>query len=203
MDERGMDSGASGVFPPTRPALADLARFGATLAGGAQRARLLVNGVAGPLSERQRALALDLLRDLEQMCDQAGVGASQERIEAETFELGTMAADVIGSFRFVAHRKQLALTLTGASGHTQCVADPVVVREALKDAVGAAVAATPSGARVAVEIARSADRLAVDISAPGWDPRLPPAPPAGAGAALSVLRTASGARLVLSVPAAL
>ncbi len=201
-DERGSDSGAAGLFPTGRPALTDLARFAATLAGGAQRARLLVNGVAGPLSERQRALALDLLRDLEQLCDAAGVGGLNQRVEAETFELGTMAADVIGSFRFVAHRKQLALTLTGASGHTQCTADPLVVREAMLEAVGAAVAAAPSGARVSVEIARSADRLAVDISAPGWDPRLPPAPPAGSGAALSVLRTASGARLVLSVPAA-
>lgn len=201
-DERGSDSSA-GTWAATRPAGADLARFAATLAGGAQRARLLLNGVAGPLSDRQRTLAMDLLRDLELLCEAAGVGGTPVKLEAERFELGPMAADVIGSFRFVAHRKQLAVTLTGAGGHSQCLADPGVVRTALVEAIGAAIAAAPSGARVAVEVARSADRLAVDISAPGWDPRLPPAPPAGSGAALSVLRTASGARLVLSVPAAL
>jgi signal transduction histidine kinase len=125
------------------------------------------------------------------------------KIEPEVFSLGAVTLDVVGAFRFIAHRKQLALTLTGASGHTDCLADPTIVRSTLTDAIGAAVQAAPSGARVSVEIARSADRLAIDVSAPGWDPRLPPAPPAGSGAALSVLRTASGARLVLSVPAAL
>lgn len=180
----------------------DIVRMASTLAGGAQRARLLVNGVAGPLSERQRALAMDLLRDLEELCDAAGAAREAEMVQPETFDLGSMCADVVGSFRFVAHRKQLAITLLGSNGHTTCTADPDVVRQALLDGIGAALQAAAPGTRVSVEIVRSADRLAVDVSAPGWSPRLPPAPPAGSGAALSVLRTASGARLVLSVAAA-
>lgn len=181
----------------------DTARIAGTLAAAAQRVRLLVNGVAGPLTERQRSLANDLLKDLEQLCDVAGAASANVRIEPEAFSFGTLAADVVGSYRFIAHRKQLALTLAGGIGPTEAVADVGVVRGVLAEAIGAAVSAAPSGSRVSVEIARSADRLAADISAPGWDPRLPPAPPVGSGAAVSVLRTATGARLVLSVPAAL
>lgn len=200
-DDRGVEASVSS-WPAARPTL-ELSRLAATLAGGAQRARLLVNGVAGPLTERQRSLAMDILRDLEQLCEAAGAATANMKIEPEVFSLGQVTLDVVGAFRFIAHRKQLALTLTGANGHTDCLADLGIVRATLTDAINAAVTAAPSGARVSVEIARSADRLAVDVSAPGWDPRLPPAPPAGSGAALSVLRTASGARLVLSVPAAL
>jgi signal transduction histidine kinase len=122
--------------------------------------------------------------------------------EPEVFSLTALLADVVGAFRFAAHRKQLALTLLGAHGAIDCLADMNVVRSTLVDAIGAAVTAAPAGARVSVEMARSSDRVAVDVGAPGWDPRLPPAPPAGSGVAVSVLRTASGARLVLSVPAA-
>jgi signal transduction histidine kinase len=180
----------------------ELSRLTATLANAAQRARLLVNGVAGPLTDRQRALASDVLRDVEQLCDAAGAASAHLRVEPEVFSLATLVADVVGTFRFVAHRKQLALTLLGAHGVVDCFADTGIVRTILVDAIGAAVTAAPSGARVSVEMARSGDRIAVDIGAPGWDPRLPPAPPAGSGAALSVLRTAGGARLVVSVPAA-
>lgn len=180
----------------------EMSRLNATLANAAQRARLLVNGVAGPLSERQRALASDILRDVEMLCDAAGAASAHLRVEPETFSLASVVADVVGSFRFVAHRKQLALTLLGAHGATECLADLTVVRSALIQAISAAVSATPAGARVSVEVSRSADRLAVDVSAPGWDPRLPPSPPTGSGAAVSVMRTAAGARLVLSVPAA-
>lgn len=201
-DERGVESAGNDWLSPRTNAI-DLSRLAATLSGSAQRARLLVNGVAGPLTDRQRALALDLLRDLEQLCDAAGAASAHLKVEPEAFSLGTLVSDVVGSFRFVAHRKQLALTLTGSQGVTDCLADRNVVRHTLTEAIGAAVTAAPSGSRVAVELARSADRLAIDVSAPGWDPRLPPAPPAGSGAALSVLRTASGARLVLSVPTAL
>lgn len=199
-EDRGAEAEASWVG--TRGRGADLSRFASSLAGGAQRARLLVNGVAGPLSERQRALAMDILHDLEQLYEQAGSATRAQLVQPEPFDLGAMCADVVGAYRFVAHRKQLAVTLLGSNGHCICVADADVVREALSDAVGAALMAAAPGIRVSVELTRSADRLAVDVSAPGWNPRLPPAPPAGSGAALSVLRTASGARLVLSVPAA-
>lgn len=199
-EERKTETGAFGRWGNHRGG-GEMTRIASLVAGGAQRARLLVSGVAGPLSDRQKMLAMDLLRDLEQLCDATGNGDAQ--VEPQAFDLGAVAGDVVGAFRFVAHRKQLALTLTGASLHAECLADPEVVRTALIEAVGAAVTAAPVGSRVAVEIARSADRLAVDVSAPGWEPQLPPAPPPGSGAALSVLRTASGARLVLSVPAAL
>lgn len=199
-EDRGAEAEAS--WGGARGRAVELSRFASALAGGAQRARLLVNGVAGPLSERQRALAMDILHDLEELYDQAGSATRALSVQTEPFDLGGMCADVVGAFRFVAHRKQLAVTLLGSSGHCICVADPNVVRECLTEAIGAALHAAAPGVRVAVEITRSTDRLAVDVSAPGWNPRLPPAPPAGAGAALSVLRTASGARLVLSVPAA-
>lgn len=201
-DDQGIET-STGTFPAPRTRSLELSRLAGTLAAAAQRARLLVNGVAGPLTERQRSLAADVLRDLEQLCESAGAASAGQAVETEAFSLGALALDAVGAFRFIAHRKQLALTLTGASGRTDCLADRTVVREALIESVAAAVAAAPSGARVSVEIARSADRLAIDISAPGWDPPLPPAPPAGSGAAMSVLRTASGSRLVLSVPAAL
>ncbi len=196
-----MDVSAS-AWPSVRPNGVELSRLTATLANTAQRARLLVNGVAGPLTDRQRALALDILRDVEQLTDAAGAASAHLRVEPEVFSLTSLVADVVGAFRFAAHRKQLALTLLGAHGGIDCLADMNVVRSTLVDAIGAAVTAAPAGARVSVEMARSSDRVAVDVGAPGWDPRLPPAPPAGSGAAVSVLRTASGARLVLSVPAA-
>lgn len=199
-DDRGSE--AANVWSAAKPSGVELSRLAGSLASAAQRARLLVNGVAGPLTDRQRSLANDILRELDGLCEAAGAATANLKIDTQTFSLGGIAADVVGSFRFIAHRKQLALTLTGSNAHTDCTADAGIVRSALVEAVGAAVTAAPSGARVSIEIARSADRLAVDISAPGWDPRLPPAPPAGSGAALSVLRTASGARLVLSVPAA-
>ena len=198
-DEGGTESGGAG-WPPPRPAF-DVMRLSTMLAGGAQRARILVSGGAGPLTDRQRSLALDLLRDLEQLCDAAGLASRPSRIEPETFDLSTLVSDVIGSLRFVAHRKHLALTLIAGAGPSQCHADPEVVRSTLTQALGSALAACPSGARVNVELARSADRIAIDVSGPGWDPRLPPAPPPGSGAAVSVLRTSSGSRLVLSVPA--
>lgn len=179
----------------------DLVRLSALLAGGAQRARLLVNGVAGPLSERQRLLAMDILRDLERLCDEAQAARASVSAQPERFELAALAKEVLEAFRFMANRKQLILTLGGIKGHSLCLAARGVVRQTLVDALGAALQAASSGGRVLVEIVRSADRLALDISAPGWDPRLPPAPAPGSGAALSVLRTASGARLVLSVPA--
>ena len=198
MSEDRSVEGTGAAWVPQRPTI-DLPRLSSTLAAGAQRARLLVSGVAGPLSDRQRSLALDLLRDLEQLCDAAGLAARPTRIEPETIELAPLVADVIGSLRFVAHRRHLLVALLGGSLPTHCHADPEVVRATLSDALGAALLAAPGGGRVTVEIARSADRLAVDVSAPGWDPRLPPAPPSGSGIAVSVLRTASGARLVLSV----
>lgn len=200
-EERGVE--AEAFWMGARARGGDMSRFASALAGGAQRARLLVNGVAGPLSERQRALAMDILRDLEQLCDEAGSASQSVAVNPEPFDLGALCADVVGAWRFVAHRKQLALTLLGSSGHCICIADSSVVRDTLTESIGTALAAAAPGIRVAVEITRSADRLAVDISAPGWNPRLPAPPPAGSGAALSVLRTASGARLVLSVPAAL
>lgn len=201
-DDRGSEATAA-LFINARPGGLELSRLSSTLSAGAQRARLLVSGVAGPLSDRQRALALDLLRDLEQLCDAAGAAAASLKVEPRPFDLATQLRDVVGSFRFLANRRQLTMTLTGVHQAAECVADPDVVRTTLIDGIGLAVSAAPSGGRVLVELARSADRLAVDISAPGWDPRLPPAPAAGSGAALSVLRTASGARLVLSVPSAI
>ncbi len=200
-EERGAEAGLAG-WSMGKASGMELSRLTATLASAAQRARLLVNGVAGPLTERQRALAGDILRDVEQLCDAAGAASARLRVEPEIFSLSSVAADVVSAFRFVAHRKQLALTLLGAHTTSECLADAEVVRTTLVDAIGTAVNAALPGSRVSVEIARSADRLVVDISAPGWDPRLPPAPPAGSGCALSVLRTAGGARLVLSVPSA-
>jgi len=201
-DERsiGLGIGAGAAWPSRRAV--DSATLQSLLAGGAQRARLLLSGGAGPLNDRQRLLTTDLLRDLERLCEATGAAMGPPG-DPEVFDIGAAAADVVGALRFMAHRKQLALTLTGAGGRCEGVAVHDVVHSALLDIIGAAVAAAPGGSRVAVELARSADRIAVDVSAPGWEPHLPPPPPPGSGVALSVLRTASGARLVLSVPAAL
>ena len=180
----------------------ELARIVATLAGTSQRTRLLVNGVAGPLTERQRALALDILRDLEILADAAGAAVAAIEVDSKVFALGPLVNDVVGAYRFIAHRKQLALTLIGGRNESECNADPNILRAVLNEAIGHATNACPTGGKVSVEVCRSSDRMAVDISAPGWDPRLPPAPAAGSGLAVSVLRTASGARLVVSMPAA-
>src|SRR5690606_26479228 len=114
---------------------------------------------------------MDILRDLERLCDAAHAAQASMSVEPQKFDLCELAAEVTGAFRFMAHRKQLALTLSGANGHSACFAAREVVRTALIDAVGAAVQAAPSGGRVSIELVRSADRLAVDVSAPGWDPR--------------------------------
>jgi signal transduction histidine kinase len=186
----------------TNPGIApglDGARRAAALAGALQRARLLASGIAGPVTDRQRSLLTELVRDLELLGDAEG---SARRIEVETFALDGAVCDVVGRLRFAAHRKRLTVSFFHGREPSLCVADPSVVRTLLADALGAAVALAPSGGKVFVELARSADRLVCDVSAPGWEPRLPPVPPAGSGAALSVLRGTGGARLVLSVPAA-
>jgi len=197
-DDRGVEvsSGSAGGWG--RPG-GDLSRFCTTLAGGAQRARLLLSGVAGPLTDRQRALTADLLRDLEQLTDVAGLSGLPPRVEPQPFDLAPLVGEVTGSQRFVARRRQLILMLIGHTQPAPAFADPAVVRVALAEALGAAMASAPSGGRLVVELIRAPDRHAVDISATSWEPRLPPAPPSGSGVVLSVLRTAAGARLVLSV----
>lgn len=172
------------------------------LAAAQQRARLLVNGVAGPLSERQRALALDLLHDLEFIHTHFQGQYTPEPVERSVFVLGEMAKEVVSAYRFVARRKQLAITLLGHNAHTMVNASRAETERNLHQAVKAAVEAAAPGTRVGVEISRSMDRFALDVSTTGWNPRLPPAPPAGSGLAISILRTASGARLVLSAEAA-
>jgi signal transduction histidine kinase len=193
-DERSTDTTGPG-------GLLDAPGRMAALAGALQRARLLSSGIAGPVSERQRTLLAELVRELEQVTD--GDGAGVRRIEVETFALDGAVSEVVARLRFVAHRKRLTVSFFHGKEPSMCVADPSIVRSLLDDALGSAVALAPSGGKVFVELARSADRLVCDVSAPGWEPRLPPMPPAGSGAALSVLRGTGGARLVLSVPAAL
>jgi signal transduction histidine kinase len=136
-DERGLEVSA-GNWSSTRTGGVELSRLTATLAGGAQRARLLVNGVAGPLSDRQRSLAMDILRDLEQLCEVAGAASAALKVDPEVFSLSALVTEVVGAFRFVAHRKQLALTLLGTTAHADCLADVSIVRSTLTDAIGAA-----------------------------------------------------------------
>ncbi|MFM2153119.1 MAG: hypothetical protein RL199_1554 [Pseudomonadota bacterium] len=194
-DERSTDTSA-GPAP-----VLDGPKRTAALTGALQRARLVLSGIAGPLSERQRTLLVELVHELERVTE--GEGAGARRIEVETFALDQAVSEVVARLRFVTHRRRLTVSFFHGREPALCVADAAVVRSLLTDALGAAVALAPSGGKVFVELARSADRLVCDLSAPGWEPRLPPVPPAGSGAALSVLRGTGGARLVLSVPAAL
>ena len=171
-----------------------------TLASAAQRARLLVNGVAGPLSVRQRALAEDILRDIEHVHERVAAECRPVAPEPETFRLGDLVRDACNTVQFIAHRKRLTLDPMGLAAG-DCVADFGIVQAYLKEALKAAANAAVEGSRIYVEVARCSDRLVVDISAPDWDPRLPPSPAAGSGVACLLLTTASGRRLLISVPA--
>lgn len=177
------------------------------LAGAAQRARLLVNGTAGLLTERQRVLAMDLLRELEQLCD-AIAEAAPPPVEVSAFEVSALCVEAVNRQRFAANRKQIAVRVLGApcprEGTTtmHAEADREVVLQALTEGIGAAIGAAAPEAHLYAEITRAADRVALDVTLAGWNPHLPPPPPKGAQLAISVLRTAQGARLVMSMPMA-
>ena len=130
--------------------------------------------------------------------------AFEKPVEAPVvFDFIAAVLDVVYRFRFMANRKKLALTHAGALGSHPCLAARFVLHDTLIDIMEAAIDAAPEGSRVAVEVSRTADRIAADISVPGWEPRLPPPPPSGSNLCLSILRTASGARLVVTAPLAL
>jgi hypothetical protein len=207
LDERG-PAGSSGTgttvgrpggLPQTPPL--DLTRLASLLADATTRARLVAGGALGPLNERQRAASLELLRCLVHLDGLVARSAVPHRVEARPFDLGRLTVEVAGTLRFLAHRRQVTLSCVGVgSGHVGR-SDPVVVGHHLTEALRAAIAASPVGGRVLVELARTSGRLTLDLSSPGWEPALPAAAPAGSGLASSVLRTAAGSRLVLSMEA--
>lgn len=67
-----MEEEKTDVPTPVTGATFDRALFEALLAAGEQRARLLAHGVAGPLTERQRLPAMDVVDDLEQALEVLG-----------------------------------------------------------------------------------------------------------------------------------
>lgn len=171
----------------------------AILAGAAQRTRLLVNGVAGNLTDRQRALSMDILKDIEALTDLVENEFIVPKPVLSEFDAGQVCADLIGEMRFAAHARQLAITLLGSNANNRFVyADLEAFKKLFRDGVRGAVSGANSGTRVSVELVRSADRIAIDVSAPGWNPQLPIAVK-DSNISISVLRMASGSRLVLSM----
>ncbi len=201
LDDRGPESRSKATDGGLRPAPLDLLRLSGLVGDASHRVRALASGSLGALNERQKAAMIELLRLIVHVEELTSRSALPHRIEPEPFDLGTLAADVAGSLRFVAHRRHVTVVVSGQGLPAGCRADPAVARHLLAEALASAIALTPSGSRVHVDLARSGDRLTLDLSAPGWEPALPPAPPHGCGVASSVLRTAAGSRLVFSVPA--
>ena len=199
LDDRGSEPRTTAVDGLPRPAPLDLLRLSGLVADASHRVRTLAAGSLGTLNERQKAATVELLRLIVHIEELTSKSALPHRIEQQQFDLGALAADVAGSLRFVAHRRHVAVVLTGQNTATACRADPAVLRHLLAEALASAIGLTPGGSRVHLDLARSGDRLTLDLSAPGWEPSLPPAPPHGCGLASSVLRTAAGSRLVLSV----
>lgn len=172
------------------------------LTATAQRLKLLNNGVAGPLTDRQRTLSKDIESSVLELLQKAKDQVGEISNELSTFDLGRLVLDIAQRYSFLANARQISISVTGAHSGVCVRAVKPVSERVIANSLDNAVRMAPSGGRVLVELCRSAERMAIDISAAGWSPVMPPSPSDGSGAALSCLRTASGARLVISFPVA-
>ena len=156
-------------------------------------ARRLLSGEEGQLAPRPRAAVVGLVALLD-------VRAPGDRpVETnDEFDLAELARDLALEQRFAARARRLVLEVRGGAAPVRC--DPKAARGTLGASLAAAMRGAPEGARVLVEIRRQGRQVEAELSAPGWEPGAAPA--AAQSTACRLLRTASGARLLITLPAA-
>jgi hypothetical protein len=121
-------------------------------------------------------------------------------LDPAPIDLRELAEDVRSRMWFAIRRRKQCITITG---NATALADYSAALACLTEIVWQASCAAMDGAHVRIEIADVAGRCAVDVVAAGWDPQMPQIPPVTSpGCFASILRTASGARVIVTMPRA-
>lgn len=171
-----------------------------------QKLRFLIAGATGQLTKQQIPLAKDILKDVEALKSAIGKRKASElaSVSSSRFDLSESVKFVVSRIRFRAKARGVSVITLGGSSSLWVCANQEIFEGMLLDALTKAIDATAPKSQVHIELTRSADRLAVDVLARDWKPAVRDmfAPiPKGASLAASILRTATGSRFVISMPA--
>jgi hypothetical protein len=122
-------------------------------------------------------------------------------VQPEVFSLSDLVKEIEEKYRFKAHGQKLALAVLGASEEHNGLADFDALSLILDEAVAAAIANASANSLISVELVSYFGQIRIEISAPGWNPKLPSAIPDGSGIAATIKNnySSSGSRLVLAV----
>jgi len=129
-------------------------------------AELLLEGLAGPLTEQQRDF-LERLRTsahhLQQMVDEiltfARLDAHREEVIPRATHLGPLAAEAAQVIAPLAGAKGLAFVQEVSAPDTELETDPAKVRQILLNLLSNAVKFTPEGGRVRLAAGREGERV--------------------------------------------
>lgn len=145
-----------------------------------QYATILLDGIVGPLNERQQEAAAAVVRNSEQLgamvkdlVDSARTQSGKVAVSPRPVDLGDLVDEAVSSFRPAADGKGIKLAAQVAPGQPPALADPPRVGQVLANLIGNAVKFTPRGGFVRVSLAEAEEPLflavAVVDSGPGMD----------------------------------
>jgi hypothetical protein len=162
-----------------------------------QRHQLFINGLAGEITGPQKDFIAQTQNFVKEIASIAGV---DPQVLATRCSLSDLVKETISSYRFLAHSKHVVISFDPPQSGMQSMLDINLAGLLLNTAVQAAITGAQEGSKVQVSMSHSPSHLSVNFSAPGWDPKLLPAPPFGSQLSVSVVRSSTGARLIVSTP---
>ena len=167
---------------------------------------LLLEGAAGPLTDRQR----DVLQACREDCDRlerlmrdlldlSKIEAGETPPQLRTVSAGDLIAAAAESLRTQVESKGLVLTTDAPADSPTVLADRAQIERVISNLVGNAVRHTAPGGRIHISVVRREDHVAVSVSDTGhgippeylpsiFDKfvRVPDAPSGGAGLGLAI-----------------
>lgn len=153
----------------------------APLASIAEITSLLLDGLPGPLLEKQRRLlnlnlesSRRLGRMIENLLDLSRIETGSLALPFARHDLLVLAGQVIDQLRGLIDKKGLAVSLDGESGTAVVECDAASIRRALGNLVANAVTFSPPGGRIALQI-RPRARDSVEVLVADQGPGVPDA----------------------------
>jgi signal transduction histidine kinase len=135
---------------------------------------LLLEGVTGPLTEKQQrhinhilSGGRHLLELINDILDLSKVEAGKLNIETTLVNLPGLISDVMAVTEPLAHRKGVSLHTDGEPGLPSVSADPLRIKPVLLNIVSHAIKVTPQGGRVMIRLWQDGDAVAVSVSDTG------------------------------------
>lgn len=179
--------------------LRELSKLRLALVSAVMGVRRLVDTRTGPLNYTQKLLLDGIMRDHRMLEEAFQAELSPRTPEPEAFDLALLVADLAQAFTFVARRKQIEIRLLTKGIAYDAYADREMARAALIEGVGAAVMGSTIREPVSIKLSRAPDRFTVTITASSWNPKLPPAPLPGSGVTMSLIKSAEGTSMVITI----